>query len=62
MYIGGGYDDNFGSQISTISNCGISKVATLPMDFRTPACNTFNDGIEKALICFPHAAKKSCSW
>jgi len=58
MMIFGGTGD-FESQLSVVESCGLRRLGTLPMEFYSGACNTFqsNEGNEEVLLCFAERSK-----
>ena len=53
MLVFGGYEfSNYKNQISTVENCGLNRIGSLPAEFDWGACNTFEDSSEYVLLCF----------
>ena len=60
MFVFGGWDEK--RQISKVENCTLKRIGTLPMDFRSGACNTYQGrkGEWHVLLCFGIDDKTGC--
>ena len=62
MYIVGGWDAGFRTQIAKLESCGIRRIGELPDSLQYAACNTFSDsgGEEYARLCFDLGHMDGC--
>jgi len=62
MLIFGGRTYPYADQISSVEDCRLTRIGSLPDGFYTGSCNSYQrtDGISETLLCFGLNAKTGC--